>query len=115
MKKIAMFAAIFLLIVGSLPVQAHSWYPWECCGGRDCAPVQDTTRAVTKDGVMRLVVTSKYGKAVVPDSLPRRQSRDTRMHICMRYDAFGDLKVICLFVPPSMEQGVMGGPTWNVR
>lgn len=102
MKKITIFSAIFLPIVGSLPAQAHSWYPWECCLGRDCAPVRDMTRTVAKDGVMRLIVTSKHGKAIVPRNLPLRQSQDARMHVCMRYDAFGDLEVICLFVPPSM-------------
>lgn len=102
MKKVTMLAAILLPITGSFPAQAHSWYPWECCSGRDCAPVRDMTRTVSKDGVMRLIVTSKHGKAIVPRELPRRPSQDARMHVCMRYDAFGDLKVICLFVPPSM-------------
>ncbi len=82
---------------------AHSWYPKQCCSGEDCAPVIATAQSLpASGGVPHLIVTSKHGKAVVPASLPVRESHDGRMHVCMRYDSFGAMEVICLFVPPDV-------------
>jgi hypothetical protein len=82
---------------------AHSWYPKECCNDMDCAPVESMTRLVPAGGGLpQLVVTSKHGKAFLPRDHPVRQSQDGRMHVCMRHDPFGEMEVICFFVPPSM-------------
>jgi hypothetical protein len=48
----------------------------------------------------QIIVTSKYGRAIVPQGFPVRESKDGRMHVCMRYSEFGTMEVICLFVPP---------------
>ena len=83
------------------PLAAHSWYPKECCNDMDCAPVETVDRLLpTGGGLPQLVVTSKHGKAIVPQGFPVRESKDGRMHVCMRYDEFGNMDVICLFVPP---------------
>lgn len=76
---------------------AHSWYPWECCHDFDCAPVDKVQSAPELDGV---IVTSKVGTALVPASFPKRASKDSRMHICLRKEAGGETKVLCVFLPP---------------
>lgn len=81
---------------------AH-WYPLECCSGQDCAPVDSVSSAVQiVAGVMsvpHLVVTTKHGTAEVPSIFPRRESKDHRMHACMRRRA-GEMELLCLFLPP---------------
>jgi hypothetical protein len=32
-------AALALLVLGSSPILAHSWYPVSCCSDKDCHPV----------------------------------------------------------------------------
>jgi len=78
------------------PAVAHDWYPIECCHGMDCAPVE---RAELQEG-STLVVTSKHGTGVVPASLPRRESKDHNMHVCMRPTGGGQMRIICVFLPP---------------
>jgi hypothetical protein len=56
-------------------------------------------------GLPQLVVTSAIGAAIVPRDLPVRESEDGQMHVCLRgspNDPFGDVSVICLFIPPPM-------------
>ena len=80
---------------------AHSWYPPECCHGSDCAPVESATWLMSKDGRLpQLMVRSREGVAIIPQDMSPRESKDSRMHVCMSYDMFGDLKVFCIFVPP---------------
>lgn len=102
MTKIGIISILLFATGIAVAAEAHSWYPQECCSGRDCAPVRAIDQTMTKDGVMHWVLTGKHGKAAVPKNFPMRESHDARMHVCMRYDPFGDLKVICIFVPPSM-------------
>jgi len=85
------------------PVIAHEWYPMECCHGRDCAAVDsvETLAPASTNGLATLVVTTKYGTAVVPADFPRRESKDNRMHACMRQGATGRTHLLCFFVPPS--------------
>src|SRR5215831_21297535 len=84
------------------PVIAHEWYPMECCHGRDCAPVEsvETLAPASTNGLATLVVTTKFGTAVVPADFPRRESKDNRMHACMRQGATGRIHLLCFFVPP---------------
>lgn len=87
----------------STPVSAHSWYPKECCSNDDCAQVTATSRLIlASGGLPQLIVTSKHGTAIVPQDFPVRESRDGRMHVCMRPDPWGGMDVICLFMPPHM-------------
>jgi hypothetical protein len=82
------------------PAAAHSWYPLDCCSGEDCAPVENTMWVVPAGGgTPRLAVTSKHGTAIVPVGFPVRVSRDDHMHVCMQFDPFGAMEVICLFMP----------------
>src|SRR5215475_796473 len=81
---------------------AHEWYPVECCGGNDRAEVEHATydSARSADGALPILpVTTALGTGLVPSNFPRRESRDGKMHACMR-PAEGDMRLICLFVPP---------------
>lgn len=90
--KIAWLSLLLLLGAGSEPVWAHSFYPWECCSGHDCAPIQPTTVRETpagyvitvapgshpmwgKDKPEPLIVTVPYGKA--------KPSPDGQWHLCI--------------------------------
>jgi hypothetical protein len=100
---VALFVVAGTVFSWSRPAKAHDWYPIECCHAQDCAPVEKTAWLVPTGGSpRRLVVTSKHGTAVVPETLPLRESKDSRMHVCMRPSLYGGMGVICLFVPPAM-------------
>jgi hypothetical protein len=83
-------------LILATPAAAHDWYPWDCCSGLDCAPVERAELLPNAE----LLVTSKHGTAVVPASFPRRESKDNRMHVCMRKGSNG-MAPICLFLPPA--------------
>lgn len=107
--KTIVTALIGLLLFGSTalfslrPARAHGWYPKDCCHDNDCAPVESLVRLVPAGGgAPQLVVTSKHGKAIVPQDFPVRESKDGRMHVCMRHDPWGGMDVMCLFIPPGV-------------
>jgi hypothetical protein len=83
-----------LLVAG--PASAHDWYPYECCHELDCAPVDAID---TSSG--ELVVTTKLGTVAVPASFARRESKDHRMHVCMRPGEAGAMRLLCVFLPPA--------------
>jgi len=82
--------------------EAHDWYPAECCHAMDCAPVESWAFAQTvqSGSLPQISVTTKQGTAIVPQNLPRRASKDNRMHACMRAGAMGVKHIICIFFPP---------------
>jgi hypothetical protein len=49
-----------------------------------------------------MLVTTRYGSVIVPANFPRRESKDHRMHACMRPGDGGTMRLICIFLPPSM-------------
>jgi hypothetical protein len=89
------------LIALATPVRAHDWYPPECCHSFDCASVERWSYRppVAIDGLPQMQVTTKHGTAVVPPNFPRRESKDNRMHACMR-SAMGSMQIVCMFYPP---------------
>jgi hypothetical protein len=34
--------------------------------------------------------------------MPRRESKDHRMHVCMRPSSDGNMRIICVFLPPAI-------------
>lgn len=99
--------AVALLVLGLtiIHVKAHSWYDPVCCSGQDCAPVdrselvQPTIHAGLFPGlpqVATLWVETKHGRAMVPPTMIPRESKDERVHACIRAG-----KVICIFMPPT--------------
>ena len=104
----AMIASLGLAVACALwltPAQAHDWYPKECCHDNDCAPVESLARTSTlalSSELPSTVVTTKHGSAVVPPNLPRRESKDHRMHACMNPGPMGKMQLICIFTPPTL-------------
>jgi len=93
--KVAIALSIAATIALSGPVQAHSWYPQECCNEHGLRPRQSIARFVpTGGGTPQLIVTSRHGTAIVPEDYPVQESKDGRMHVCMRHsptDPFTDI------------------------
>jgi hypothetical protein len=98
--------------LAATPAAAHDWYPMECCHAMDCAPVERvemlpgsaTASALTPahaEGVGGMLVTTRHGSVVVPADYPRRESKDNRMHACMRPASDGGMRLICVFLPPA--------------
>lgn len=102
------------LLAAATPAAAHDWYPMECCSGMDCAPVEKVEilqapaiasflpSPAQASPVGGMLVTTKHGSVVVPANFPRRESKDSRMHACMRPDQSGGMRLICVFLPPAM-------------
>jgi len=100
-------------LVAATPAAAHDWYPMECCYALDCAPVEKadmlpgpaTTSMLSTpahaDGLGGMLVTTRHGSVVVPADFPRRESKDNRMHACMRPGSNGSMRLICIFLPPA--------------
>ena len=82
----------------------------------DCAPVDkvesvalspfsDVLTAATEAAPSlpgSMLVTTKHGSVLVPANFPRRESKDNRMHACMRPGDGGAMRLICIFLPPAM-------------
>jgi hypothetical protein len=78
----------------------RSFYPNECVAIDQCAPVDGVTWLVQPDvSTTQRFVSSVHGRAFVPRNFPVRESKDERVHVCLRYDPFGSLEVTCLLVP----------------
>lgn len=77
-----LWLAVVLLGLVSPPAQAHEWYPWDCCHGKDCAPVDRIE--YLKSGGMRLHATINGERAVVevPRGFLLLPSQDGRAHVC---------------------------------
>jgi hypothetical protein len=71
-----------------------SWYPRDCCHDGDCHPVSHLQTLpngflmTTEDGTTLFVTSQKL----------RRQSHDSRWHICFGSHEYVD--VLCVFEPP---------------
>ena len=91
-----------LLTLTTLKSEAHDWYPMECCAGMDCAPVDSWSMIKSPDpkALGQLVVTSKHGTINIPPNFPIRESKDNKMHVCMRQAEAGIMRLICVFIPP---------------
>jgi len=101
--KISIVAIVVVLSHWPTASNAHGWYPKECCNDMDCAPVDSLIQfSPTGPALPQLIVTSRHGTAIVPLDFPVRQSKDGRMHVCMRPDHGGNMDVMCLFMPPHM-------------
>jgi hypothetical protein len=84
------------------PAKAHEWYPHDCCHGGDCAAVDQVTRIASAGGdETQFVLTSRHGTAILAPDFPLRESKDHRMHVCMRPSLYGGMGVICVFMPSS--------------
>ena len=100
---LGLIASALLAAGPAFPAHAHSWYPADCCSGEDCAPVEALAWVTPADAEQpRLVVTTARGQAIIPYGFPVKPSQDSRMHVCMMYDHFGEMTVLCVFMPANM-------------
>ena len=82
----------------STSVNAHDWYPKECCSNKDCAPVLGQPKWLSNS---RVEATTKFGTAVFTKN-KWRISKDCQYHACMNKSPFLDMygqNGICLFIP----------------
>ena len=52
------------------------------------------TTGIDVSGPGGMTVTSRHGTAVIPENMPRRESLDQRMHVCMQPSSFGRMRVM---------------------
>lgn len=74
MKSVLATICILLSLCNS--VNAHSWYPAECCHDQDCRPVPCDELIEQKDGSI------KYSTHVFPKG-KIRPSQDSMCHVCL--------------------------------
>lgn len=72
------------ILLSTLLVNIHSWYPFECCSDKDCAPVDCST--ITYDKGQFYYNGSPSPRAEV--------SPDKKCHVC----TYSDGKPKCLFI-----------------
>lgn len=101
MKNLAILAAAAVLVSTSMSqAEMPAGYPPACATVDYCAPVSDVAWIAPVSGnAPQLMVVSSFGKALIHRNFEVAESKDGRMHVCMRYDPFGDLEVTCLLVP----------------
>ncbi len=87
--------ALALAAASATAATAHSWYPVECCSGRDCMKVDRVER--TSDGGMRMFAGSI--QVEVPKGFTQRPSRDNDTHVCVRENGDGSYAPRCVFIP----------------
>ncbi len=87
--------ALALAGVAATAATAHSWYPIECCSGKDCMKVDRIER--TTDGGMRMFVGNM--QVEVPKGFTQRPSRDNDTHVCVRANGDGSYAPRCVFIP----------------
>ena len=103
-------AGIFKYILPALSLlciatgaSAHSFYDAECCSGIDCAPAEQVI--MLSPDLMQ--VTTAHGTTVIPASMKRRESKDHRLHACMRNMPDGKdgktyMVPLCVYIPNGM-------------
>jgi hypothetical protein len=99
MRRSVLVLAVLAGAVGT--ACAEPWYPPECGALDHCGRV-GTIAWVEPGGdrPARLVVTTASGtQAQVRRPFATDRAPDGGLHVCMRYDAFGDFEVTCLMVP----------------
>lgn len=76
--------AFLMLVLSCTKALSHSWYPWECCSEKDCAPIPAKDVKVIKGGWQLADGTIiEHGEA--------RSSPDGQFHACRRNDGTGNL------------------------
>jgi len=76
--------------------RAVTWYPRDCCGEGDCKPVAEVQRV----GAGLWLKTADGLAMFVDPQEPRHHSKDSRWHICVRFDYEAQAFVLhCIFEP----------------
>lgn len=90
-------AAILLLM--SVPAQAHEWYEWSCCSGGDCREAREGEIRQVPDGFEHV----PSGQRLTYPHAGIRPSRDGQFHVCIPPDGrwAPGRKIKCIYVPYS--------------
>lgn len=68
---------------------AHSWYPQQCCGDRDCKPVPCDQLVEDRDGWLYIPT----GNHFTPPQV--QPSQDRHCHVCL---GLSDKRSLCAFI-----------------
>ncbi len=98
MTRLLLACSLVLAFCGA--AWAHSWYPSNCCGARDCTVAERVVKQPNGDWVV-------YFRApwfdtipvVVPKDFPKQPSMDGNYHICPYTDGSGKYLARCVFEP----------------
>jgi hypothetical protein len=106
LAAIALTAALAIAPAAAVhdPNKPDYHYPQECCLDQDCGPVVNWSFVASDPSVLpAMVIETIHGTAIVPHDFPRRESKDHRMHACLKlFDTNPATRLICFFVPPTM-------------
>lgn len=117
-------ALVWLILAGD--AEAHGWYTgktdpvlyYDCCGNKDCHPIDSSYVRMTKDGYFVRMPRPTYLNEPQEAEwfIPRarvQSSPDDRYHICerlmtfyrtitphMQFEAYQRFKWTCFFAPP---------------
>jgi hypothetical protein len=79
------------------PVLAHDWYPYNCCSGHDCRPIEQSDVDATPDGFF-----IKESRETIAYSDPRIRKTppegDAKYHRCS-VGGRPESETICLYIP----------------
>lgn len=86
-----------VLILPTLPANAHSWYPLSCCSNQDCQPIDASEIRSTPVGWL----VEPTGEVIPYGDRRELISEDGGYHRCSRHfvDPGVRDRTICLFVP----------------
>ena len=96
--RFAMFAAPLLMLPCAQQVNAHSWYPQRCCGGKDCRRV-DTIDFLPNGGML---IHAGPIEVLVPPHFVQEPSEDGFAHVCAVSITAGKYEPVCVFMPGTM-------------
>jgi hypothetical protein len=99
MKGTCILLAAVATLGPAPPSVANDWYPTSCGTLDLCAEVVGVGWERPEDGASALVLSTALGPAAVREPFRVLDAGDGHLHLCMRYDAFGDLEVTCMLVP----------------
>lgn len=94
---IAAFALIFAFLCVMKAANAHDWYPYNCCSGHDCRPIEQDDVALTSAGFF-----VKESGETIPFNDPRIRRTPpeggSKYHRCSK-GGKPEGETICLYIP----------------
>jgi hypothetical protein len=113
--KNLIYGAIALIVLAiallwAVMALAHSWYPLDCCSGRDCHPVPCAEISQKRERGMEGYSWTgvRYLDRYQPDSIwfPKmwhRYSPDGKCHVCFSYGQTQTAIPRCIFTPVPVQ------------
>lgn len=88
---------VIAVLFAAAPAFAHSWYPYECCSGQDCAPI-DLQQTPKEEGGGFTLQDGSHRHIAYKDV---RMSPDGQWHLCESkwQTNLADRKIYCVYGP----------------